>query len=278
MSIMDKEIEDSFEEMLRVIPHKYFYKIHTIYNLKVSKEWRIENRKNQDLHLIFVKEGHGYYDVEGEEIELKPGRLIFVSHDCLHSAYADTHHLPSIIPIRFGIYNFSQEYIQMLRKPFYYTTIVYNYTEFKDRFEKLYDYHNRVDMIGKEHLCHGLFYQIFSDLLMRSKNNYYSRDKMIKNVKEYIDKKGNHKLKMEQLAALYGTSSKNVYRLFKDYYGITPKQYLIQSLLEKADYYIENTSLTLTEIAVKLGYPDVYTFSKQYKRSRLIPPSLKRGC
>lgn len=61
--------------------------------------------------------------------------------------------------------------------------------------------------------------------------------------------------------------------IFKKIKGISINQYLTQSRLDKARELLSGTSLTLTEIADRVGYNDLFYFSKVFKRYFGVAPS-----
>lgn len=61
--------------------------------------------------------------------------------------------------------------------------------------------------------------------------------------------------------------------IFKKVRGLSISQYLNQIRLTKAKELLTETSLTLTEIAQRVGYNDLFYFSKVFKKYFGIPPS-----
>ena len=47
--------------------------------------------------------------------------------------------------------------------------------------------------------------------------------------------------------------------------------------MENAEEMLKSKNFTITEIALELGYCDVYHFSKAYKKIKGIPPSMVSG-
>ena len=77
----------------------------------------------------------------------------------------------------------------------------------------------------------------------------------------------------EHLAQLCGLSVTHLRRLFREQYGITPLQYREEIRMDWAVKLLESRMFTMTEIAEKLGYSDVYHFSKSVKKHKGFPPS-----
>ncbi|MHA7966770.1 helix-turn-helix transcriptional regulator [Paenibacillus sp. CAU 1782] len=77
---------------------------------------------------------------------------------------------------------------------------------------------------------------------------------------------------MEQLAELLGCSSSYMYRLFKSEIGKSPNDYMIGLRMEQAWQHLLTTGLTLREIALAVGYSDVYYFSRLFQKQFGISP------
>ena len=61
--------------------------------------------------------------------------------------------------------------------------------------------------------------------------------------------------------------------IFKKIKGISVNQYINQTRLKKARELLTDTGLTLTEIAERVGYNDLFYFSKVFKRHFGVSPS-----
>ncbi len=65
--------------------------------------------------------------------------------------------------------------------------------------------------------------------------------------------------------------------VFKKTTGISINQYITKLRMEKAQDYLKNNQLTLTDIAQKIGYNDSFYFSKVFKRYFGVSPSVYRN-
>jgi iron complex transport system substrate-binding protein len=64
-----------------------------------------------------------------------------------------------------------------------------------------------------------------------------------------------------------------VSRLFKEFAGLSLKEYLKRARLEKARTLLMITDKTVTRVAEELGYSDIYLFSNQFKQHYGMSPS-----
>lgn len=61
-------------------------------------------------------------------------------------------------------------------------------------------------------------------------------------------------------------SHRHLCRYFKKQYGISPKQFQLQSKINEAERLLVGTSLTITDIAMELGFASSQHFSTQFKK------------
>lgn len=94
--------------------------------------------------------------------------------------------------------------------------------------------------------------------------------------KKYMEKNYLTIVDMKEVAESCHLSIYHFYRSFKMAYSLTPYQYIIEKRMELAKKLLSDHSITLTAIADKCGFPDVFTFSKAFKKFFGSPPSSMR--
>ncbi|MBS1916176.1 MAG: helix-turn-helix transcriptional regulator [Bacteroidetes bacterium] len=80
-----------------------------------------------------------------------------------------------------------------------------------------------------------------------------------------------------EISVASNLSEFHFFRSFKQAYGITPYQYLLNKRLELANELISTKNSSITDISLHCNFPDLFTFSKAYKRRYGISPSLARN-
>jgi AraC-like DNA-binding protein len=65
-------------------------------------------------------------------------------------------------------------------------------------------------------------------------------------------------------------------RLFKQYTGLAPAQYIAQLRLQRAKELLSTTSKSVKEIAVEMNYESVDYFSTQFRRQTKMTPTQYR--
>jgi transcriptional regulator GlxA family with amidase domain len=79
-------------------------------------------------------------------------------------------------------------------------------------------------------------------------------------------------ISIEKLASLFGMSTRNFSRRFKVATDMTPKQYLQARRIEVAQDLLQSTSLSIKEIAYRVGYLDVSYFTRLFRKLSGVTP------
>jgi AraC-like DNA-binding protein len=85
-------------------------------------------------------------------------------------------------------------------------------------------------------------------------------------LKNYMMEHFRKEITYEDLMELTYWSKNYINRRFKHIYGITPMQYQIQLRVEEAKKLAIQSNMTYSEIAQNVGYSDVHSFGKMFKR------------
>lgn len=91
-------------------------------------------------------------------------------------------------------------------------------------------------------------------------------------VKEHIDKNFAKPLTVPELAAKAGFSPEHFCRRFKRSFGVSPIAYRQGLRVAAAQNLLRNTGLPCKEVAERVGFPDVYSFSKAFVKECGVPP------
>ncbi|WP_108808130.1 helix-turn-helix domain-containing protein [Aquimarina spinulae] len=91
--------------------------------------------------------------------------------------------------------------------------------------------------------------------------------------REYIHLYYAHKISLSTLAGISGISKYHFARVFKICFKMTPLQMQEQLRMEKARELLHSGKISLTSIAYQLGYTDLASFSKRFKKYYKISPS-----
>ncbi|MEM9327808.1 MAG: AraC family transcriptional regulator [Bacteroidota bacterium] len=91
-------------------------------------------------------------------------------------------------------------------------------------------------------------------------------------VRHYINQHYPTDLNLDLLSETHCISKYHLLRLFKKYYGLTPRQYLIDKRIEKAKESLK-TGKSVTETCFAVGFESVGSFSVLFKTKTGKSPS-----
>ena len=89
----------------------------------------------------------------------------------------------------------------------------------------------------------------------------------------YVNHHLTEPISISDLAATINLSEKYFIKFFKKTMGITPINYIIEVRMKKALQYLHEQSYSVKEVATLVGYADIYTFSKAFKKMYGVAPS-----
>ncbi len=93
-----------------------------------------------------------------------------------------------------------------------------------------------------------------------------SERKAAQNIRQFMEEHYDKPLSVADYAYLTGRSESTFRREFKIKFGTTPRQWIIQKRLEKANSLLQTTSKDVTQVAVDVGYENVSHFISEYKK------------
>ena len=84
-------------------------------------------------------------------------------------------------------------------------------------------------------------------------------------------------LDFEKLALSMHVSYSYLRKIFREHIGIPPQKYLNKVRANKAQRLLDDPNISITEVADRLNYHDLFTFSRQFKTATGQSPSAYRG-
>jgi AraC family transcriptional regulator len=94
--------------------------------------------------------------------------------------------------------------------------------------------------------------------------------------KEYMDINFLHIKDIKEVADHCRMSEYHFFRRFKELYKKTPYQYITEQKMHLAKYLLKGNNKSISEIAFSCDFPDVFTFSKAFKKFYGVAPSLMK--
>jgi AraC family transcriptional regulator, arabinose operon regulatory protein len=88
-----------------------------------------------------------------------------------------------------------------------------------------------------------------------------------------INSESSQRPSIQEISKKLGIGYEKFRKLFKEVIGVAPGDYMIQGRLNTAKAKLMETGGSVKEIALSLGYPDAFTFSRQFKKVVGVSPS-----
>lgn len=101
-------------------------------------------------------------------------------------------------------------------------------------------------------------------------------DRRIEQVMAYIRSHPETRMTLDEAAAQSGLAPTYFSRLFSREVGMSLRTFLLQVRLERARTLLEETAMSVGEIAAALGYSDIFLLSRQFKQHYGYAPSQVR--
>ena len=95
------------------------------------------------------------------------------------------------------------------------------------------------------------------------------------NAKNYLDNHYDQDINLRSLAHIQLTSPYHLIRIFKQYFGITPRQFLIDKRIQQAKIALKNGK-SVSEACYDVGFQSVQSFSRLFKEKTGGTPSSYR--
>ncbi len=100
---------------------------------------------------------------------------------------------------------------------------------------------------------------------------------LLNRITAYISDNLSEPIGLDELAALAGISPYHFARSFKKATGLSPHQYIIHCRMQKAKQLLLKSKLSITDIALDVGYKDVSNFINAFRKAVGTSPKKYRS-
>lgn len=135
---------------------------------------------------------------------------------------------------------------------------------------------------GYQQYISGIVIHLLGYVYFRMKDNHYEDKAIVQKIDKarlFIRERINTNISPEAIAASLNMTYSWFRRLFKQYTGLAPTQYIIRLRLQRAKELLTTTTKTIKEIAMEMNYESVDYFSTQFRRqTKVTPTQYRKGC
>lgn len=258
--------------------------------------WRLGERHTahlRDCDFWFVWAGRGSMRLSESDIDLRPGRMIWMRPGTRYIAEQDPDDRLGVTFIHFDLLRPSGKALLTDRElpPQVHDLADVQYVDAVGR--RIVDLHHRHGPRGSsprraavraaEALLRGVLIDIESGLTLPqpvedglSPGTQMHHYRIISAIASRITESPQAVGSVADLAREAGYSADHFTRVFKRIIGRTPQQFLVEARMSRARQLLNETGLSITQIASAVGYDEVYAFSNQFKQHAGRSPSAYR--
>ncbi len=140
-------------------------------------------------------------------------------------------------------------------------------------FENVYSLQNNINDEKKyNYISKIIAFFIFGRITQQNLSTLDNKPQWFSKLLQQAHIMGNRKWKVDDLLEVSGYSQGHLCRIFNEYLGCTPIQYLTKIKMIHACNYLEFSDLSIIEIAFELGYTNSSHFNHVFKQHHGISP------
>lgn len=251
---------------------------------------------HNEMEFIYIKSGKGIFEINLKSYEVSAGDLLIINKGSIHSGIGIKGIGCECLTIVFDL-NMLQSFMLDSCQAKYITPIVNDEVDFIVTINKLSNGYEKIietilelinlyfqNNYGYELEVKGLIYILIAQLF---RNEHISKKKKISNINErklgkikevlqFIEKNYKEQISIKELSEVANYSEYHFIRFFKSEIGMTCTEYINLFRVSKAADLLLNTSLSVTNVALEVGFENISYFIKKFKERYNISPSKYR--
>lgn len=253
---------------------------------KTHPRYEMSSHWHSEIELIRIISGKLYVKLNSNEYLAKKGDLIFVNPETVHGALPVGECVYECIVMKFDILSVEDEECRHFIESLLGHDILIN--EFNHNAPEKFSYALNYLFDSMKKINPGYKFSVISslyDLLgavidngMYTANSYDNLNQTDKNIIKlkralsFIRNNYNKPITLEEMAKTNNMSQKYFCTFFKELTRKTPIEYLILYRIECAAKKLQQSDLSVTEIAFSCGFNDLSYFIKTFKRIKGVTP------
>ena len=210
--------------------------------------------------LTFILEGSVDYEIEGKKYTFKKNDVIYSPPNTFRKA--KTKYMKVVA------FDFSIPGVDHIGLPM--GLLIGDMSKYLPYFQSI-----NVEWLKKGleyHLkCKGylilILHMLFTEIDERPRNN------IVEEIKSYIVENYERNLSVSEIAEVMGVSTVYCGAIFKKFEGCTINFYINQIRINQAVNYMTTTWMNNSEVAYRIGFNDVYYFSRMFKKMKGVSPT-----
>lgn len=248
---------------------------------------------HKEIELLYITSGKATFECNSSSFEAHPGDIVVFNSNDIHYGVSMSGNLTYLALI--SDLALLHGHTADVSETKYIAPILQNKIYFRNHIGKDSGISDCMAMMaselrerafGFELAVKSYLYRIFTHLLrhhmssIQNESEHYAKVMCLQQFEpifHYIEQHYMEQITVDELAALAGLSRSHFSRRFKWLTAKTITEYINQIRVNKAEYLLRNTPLTVSEIALTTGFSDIYYFSRMFKKLKKVTPSQIRS-
>lgn len=233
-----------------------------IYTRPINK---IQSRPRRAHALVYFIEGESEYVYGDKVFSAKAGTVMYLPHNVPYTIRRFTACQCIYVDFLCAVPSNTEPFVKNYP----------NSSQFGDCFFNMLAFFKQ-KRIGYEAEVMSLLYKTVALIQSADRAAYFpsAQYQKIAPAIEYIKKNySSGEIRMTYLAELSGVSTRYFNKLFSVFFGVSPKEYIIQMQLDTARNLLATSDSQIGHIAAVCGFGDVYYFSKIFRKTVGMTPS-----
>ncbi|MGL4630160.1 MAG: AraC family transcriptional regulator [Leadbetterella sp.] len=253
--------------------------IHSLGYYPNAKYHYYRRTRGSDIYiLIYCVSGKGWYSINNEKFDLEPGEVLIIPKKTAHTYGSFQENPWSIFWFHFDgisanhlLTDFFKENVNFKSKIGYSNKCI----------QLFHEIYNLLSLgFAKENLQHAnICFSYFLSSVLYEKiflNKNLDTHDNINNVLDWMKNNITEKISLNELASKSVYSASHFSMLFKKKTGYAPLDYFNLLKMQESCRQLQNSHLSIKEIAYKLGFNDQYYFSRLFKSIINVSPKKYR--
>ena len=251
-----------------------------------GQSFQIPVHWHDELEIIYVKSGFLTVNISGENYIGKPGDAFVVSPGNLHFMGSQTgtvDYFTFLFPLKYIAFRTDDMLDDKLIEPLNSGHLMIN-PEIKDTVKEQCEqlagvYAAEIDeseskitgQIKKKIILLQFIHELWKKGFI-VENDTTGRNTVEKEMVSYIQQNYTGKILLREFGEQFHLSEKYISRYFKEHFHITLSQYVTYLRLEHAKQMLQETDISVTEVAMQSGYQNISYFIRSFKKTYGVSP------
>lgn len=251
-----------------------------------GQSFQIPVHWHDELEIIYVKSGFLTVNISGENYIGKPGDAFVVSPGNLHFMGSQTgtvDYFTFLFPLKYIAFRTDDMLDDKLIEPLNSGHLMIS-PEIKDTVKEQCEqlagvYAAEIDKseskITSQIRKKIILLQFIHELWKKGfivENDTTGRNTVEKEMVSYIQQNYTGKILLREFGEQFHLSEKYISRYFKEHFHITLSQYVTYLRLEHAKQMLQETDISVTEVAMQSGYQNISYFIRSFKKTYGVSP------